>query len=73
MELAMANGFSEMPQNEMMEVDGGGLVAAIALGGLSVLAGAAVIAYTPFKKRGVQVIVSGLSAATGLYFVEEVE
>lgn len=45
MELAMANGFNEMSQNEMMEVDGG--IDWDMVGGTIAIGGAAIGAYTP--------------------------
>lgn len=69
MELTMKNGFCEMNEMEMETINGGGAPEAIAVGVMSVLGGAAVIALTPAKKTGAKIIAEGLLCAAGLYFV----
>ena len=71
--MVMANGFNEMSQNEMMNVDGGGVVGAVILGGASVLVGGIVIACTPCKATGVKIIKTGLYGAAGLLVTEAIE
>ena len=71
--MVMINGFNEISQNEMMEVDGGVAIIPVIVGiGKGVAAAAKAVYATPIGKKAINVLVEGAAVAVGGFIANEI-